>query len=89
MVLGEGCFQASGLTSIRVPESVRETREEAFADCAALREVEFAAHGLDEIGERAFANTALQRVRVPSSARVARNAFERSRARRVSACAAQ
>ena len=88
-VLSDGCFCSSGLAQVRIPDGVREIRRAAFADCTELRAVEFGASRLEEVGELAFARTALQKPRLPSAAHVARNAFERCRGRPVPGCAAQ
>ena len=52
----DGAFQATGLTTVTLPDSVTKIGEAAFANCAALRELSLGA-GLTQIGISAFAAT--------------------------------
>lgn len=65
--IGAYAFSGSGLTSVEIGAEVSEIQEEAFADCADLTEVVFAANSrLSEVKRGTFRGTRLTAVRIPS-----------------------
>lgn len=69
------CFKNSGITDISAPASLRRVEVGAFLGCANLRHVTFS-EGLETIGELAFARTAVESVRLPSTLRYILNSFD-------------
>ena len=65
--IGEGAFEGSGLTEVRLPGSVTAVGATAFARCTALASM-LIENGLREIGPRAFAGcAALGMINAPAS----------------------
>ena len=64
--IGRLAFAKTGISSLRVPASVRHIAEKAFYRCVDLAAVVFE-NGLERIGEEAFAFTGVQRVVFPAS----------------------
>lgn len=59
------CVENEEITSVIIPEGVRDIGEVAFYGCANLREVSFPA-SLEYVREEAFGETALERVSFPA-----------------------
>lgn len=67
--IGEGAFESdSSLCSVHFPSSLRKIGRSAFGYCYSLKTAELN-HGLEEIGDFAFANTELSSVMVPDTVR--------------------
>ena len=59
-MIGEYCFQESGLTELTIPSSVKTIEQYSFADCAALTACELPAGAA--VAESAFKGTPLEGV---------------------------
>lgn len=66
--IGEGAFwSVAGMTSIKLPDTVRSIGRIAFSDCFALKTIDFG-HNLKTIGDSAFVGCeALEKVEIPYS----------------------
>lgn len=65
--IGAGCFEGNAsITGVTLPASLSLVGEDAFNGCAALTGIELP-EGLQTIEDRAFKNTALTAVRIPST----------------------
>ena len=65
--VGAACFAGTGLRQVTLPASVVEVAEDAFYGCSELQRVEFSVgSGLERIGLRAFAGTALDEFVAPA-----------------------
>ncbi len=63
------CFEAKGLKSVKIPDSVTEIGEYAFAGCIALPEIDLP-DGIEFIGDRVFVDCeALKGLDLPSNVR--------------------
>ncbi|MCQ2960207.1 MAG: leucine-rich repeat domain-containing protein [Bacteroidales bacterium] len=64
--IGENAFEATGLTTVVIPNSVKKIGTGAFSSCKNLNTVSLP-NSLEEIGENAFEATGLTTVVIPNS----------------------
>lgn len=70
--IGNRAFLGSALTAITIPATVTSIGDDAFAECAALADLSFEAPAEDNttfmtIGKRAFAESAITKVKLPAN----------------------
>ena len=64
--VGSFCFWYKGITSVEIPDSVVEIRDNAFLGCTQLKKI-ILSKNLVRIGKYAFANTDLAEIVIPGS----------------------
>ncbi|MDE6632620.1 MAG: leucine-rich repeat domain-containing protein, partial [Muribaculaceae bacterium] len=74
--IGEASFEDAGLTSLNLPNSLKEIVHSAFIACKSLKEVSFP-ESMKKLGEKAFYGCiGLETVEFPSSIEIIENAFD-------------
>ena len=65
-LIQEEAFFESDITSVKLPESLKEVSNSCFRECYKLMEVEFG-YNLKRIGEEAFCDCILKEIKIPKS----------------------
>ena len=84
--IGEGAFESCrNLQNVIIPQNVYNIDNAAFYNCENLTSIQFPTENLRYIGERAFHNSGLTHVEIPSSVRsIGREAFSYTKLKNIS-----